>query len=297
MNYNKLPFQGSAVAIVTPFLSDGSIDYNTLGNLIDFQINSCTDAIVVLGTTGESSTLTDFERRAVIEFSAERISHRVPLIVGTGTNRTAYSVELSKHAKICGCDGVLVVTPYYNKANDAGLIRHFTEIADAADCPVILYNIPGRSGLNIPCPVCEELSHHPNIVAIKEASGNISYVADIISRCGDALAVYSGNDEQTLPIMSLGGKGVISVAANIIPNIMRDITHFSLDNKWDDARDLQIKYNDLFKSLFCEVNPIPVKYACELMELCSSNLRLPLCGLSESNKSKVKKTLINYGII
>lgn len=297
MYTKKLPFVGCGVAIVTPFHDDGSIDYSSFKRLIDFQIDSGTDAIIVLGTTGESSTLTDNERRAVIEFSSEYIAGRVPLIVGTGTNRTAYSVELTNFADQCGCDGVLVVSPYYNKSSDKGLLYHFYKIADTSDRPVILYNIPGRTGVNISSALCADLAKHPNIVAIKEASGNISHVADVISRCGDSLAVYSGNDDQTVPIMSLGGKGVISVAANIIPKIMRDLTHTALGDDFQSARTIQLKYGDLFNALFSEVNPIPVKCACEMMGLCGGALRLPLAELNSNLKDNLKIKLEKYGLI
>lgn len=297
MSLKKLPFVGSAVAIVTPFQANGSLDFEAFGRLIDFQIDNGTDAIVVLGTTGESSTLTDSERRSVIEFAAKKINKRLPFIVGTGTNRTAYSVELTKFASECGCDGVLVVTPYYNKANDSGLVRHFSLIADAAHCPVILYNIPGRTGINIPLNVYGELAKHPNIVAVKEASGNISYAGDIISLYGDSLAIYSGNDDQTLPIMAMGGKGVISVAANIVPRVMSELAYAMLSGKTNDARMIQREYHDLFVALFCEVNPIPVKTACYLMGLCSDTFRLPLAELSERNKNKLTDTLKKYELI
>ena len=297
MSIKNLPFVGSAVAIVTPFRGDSSIDFEAFGRLIDFQIDNGSDAIVVLGTTGESSTLTDTERRAIIEFAAEKINKRLPFVVGTGTNRTAYSVELTKFASKCGCDGVLVVTPYYNKANDSGLVRHFNLIADAACCPIILYNIPGRTGMNIPLPVYGELASHPNIVAVKEASGNISYAGDIISLYGDSLAIYSGNDDQTLPIMAMGGMGVISVAANIVPRVMHELAYAMLSGNTDDARMIQREYHELFTALFCEVNPIPVKTACSLMGLCSNTLRLPLAELSERNRDKLTDTLKKYELI
>lgn len=297
MAIKNLPFVGSAVALVTPFCADGSIDFESLGRLIEFQINAGTDALLVLGTTGESSTLTDSERRAVVEYALDKVSGRVPLIVGTGTNRTAYSVELTRFASKCGCDGILVVSPYYNKANDIGLVRHFNEIADAADCPVILYNIPSRTGINIPVHLYRELIKHPNIVAVKEASGNISYACDVISEYGDSLAVYSGNDDQTIPIMALGGKGVISVAANIVPGVMHRLTDAVLSGQLSEAQRLQAAYHELFSALFSEVNPIPVKTACALMGLCGDALRLPLAELGKDNKDKLTDVLKKYELI
>jgi len=297
MSYKSLPFTGSCVALVTPFYSDGSLDLPSLGRLIDFQVSSDTDAILVLGTTGESSTMTDKERRECISYAAEKVGGRVPLIVGTGTNRTAYSVELSKFARECGCDGVLVVSPYYNKASDEGLVRHFTAIADAADCPTILYNIPSRTGVNIPLSVYERLADHPNIVGIKEASGNISYAADITSRVGDKLALYSGNDDQTVPIISLGGCGVISVAANIIPREIHDMAVSAVSGNIVAAASAQKKYHELFKALFCEVNPIPIKAACEITGLCSGTLRLPLCEIGKDNLARLTDVLKKYRLI
>lgn len=296
MSKLKIPFVGSCVALVTPFRSDYSIDFEALGNLIDFQINSGTDAILILGTTGESSTMTDSERRACISYAADKIGGRVPLIVGTGTNRTAYSVDLSRYAKSCGCDGVLVVTPYYNKASADGLIRHFSLIADAADCSTVLYNIPSRTGMNIPMIVYEKLAAHPNITAVKEASGDISYAGEIAARFGNDLALYSGNDDQTLPLISLGGKGVISVAANIVPKMIRDLCHSAI-NRSSDAVKLQADLHYLFSALFCEVNPIPVKTACEILGLCSDTLRLPLCEISDGKKHFLISVLKKYKLI
>lgn len=297
MSNRNLPFTGSCVALVTPFSSDGSLDFDSLGKLIEFQIAEGSDAILMLGTTGESSTLTDAERRACISYAAEKIAGRVPLIVGTGTNRTAYSVELSKYAREAGCDGILVVSPYYNKSSDEGLVRHFTAIADAADCPTILYNIPSRTGVNIPLNVYRQLAEHPNIVGVKEASGNISYVADIISDMGDRFAVYSGNDDQTVPICALGGMGVISVAANIIPKKMHTLTKYAIGGDAYSAALHQKELHELFKVLFCEVNPIPVKAACELMGLCGSTLRLPLCEINDSKRAILTQVMKKYKLI
>lgn len=297
MSNIELPFTGSAVALITPFLSDGSLDFDSLGKLIEFQIAEGSDAILILGTTGESSTLTDKERRACISYSAEKINKRVPLIVGTGTNRTAYSVELSKFAHECGCDGILVVSPYYNKSSDEGLIRHFTAISDAADCPTILYNIPQRTGINISLNVYSHLAEQTNIVGVKEASGNISYVADIISEFGDRFAIYSGNDDQTVPICALGGVGVISVAANVMPQKMHTLAKKAINGDTCNAAILQRELHELFKALFCEVNPIPVKAACEIMGLCGGTMRLPLCEISKDKRAMLTQIMKKYKLI
>ncbi len=297
MSNKNIPFRGSCAAIVTPFLSDGSLDLDSLGRLIEFQIDAGTDAILVLGTTGESSTLTDKERRECIAYAAEKIGGRIPLIVGTGTNRTAYSVELSKYARKCGCDGILVVSPYYNKASDEGLFHHFTAIADAADCPTILYNIPSRTGVNIPLDVYRRLAEHPRIVGVKEASGNISYAADIIASVGDRLAIYSGNDDQTVPISALGGVGVISVAANIIPHEMHELAVLAASGDISCAAALHNKLHELMSVLFCEVNPIPVKTSCEIMGLCGGTLRLPLCEIGEGKRALLTNVMKKYKLI
>lgn len=292
----KTIFTGAATALVTPILG-GEIDYISLGRLIDRQIESGIDALVICGTTGESSTLSDIEHRSVLEFALERAGGRVPMIAGTGSNDTAHAVKTSRFASALGYDGLLVVTPYYNKATDKGLIKSFTSIADAASCPVMLYNVPTRTSCNITLPVYRELAKHENIVAVKEASGNISAVAELIAECGDMLDVYSGNDDQTLPILSLGGKGVISVVSNLIPHETSLICRKWLDGDIDECRRLHEKYLKLMKIMFCEVNPIPVKTALSMMGLCSAEMRLPMCEIGVENRERLKGTLKEYKLI
>lgn len=252
-------FTGAAVAITTPFNLDGSINYEGLGKNIDYQIDNGTDAIVICGTTGESSTMTDEEHRECIKFAIDYTNHRVPVIAGTGSNDTRYAIELSVEAQNLGADGLLLVTPYYNKTTQAGLLDHFTIIANSVKIPIILYNIPGRTGMNIAVETVEKLAQHKNIAAIKEASGNISYTAQVAATCGELIDIYSGNDDMIVPIMSLGGKGVISVLSNILPKETHEIAQLCLDNDFKKAGELQLKYLELINSLFCEVNPIPVK--------------------------------------
>lgn len=290
-------FTGAGVAIVTPMNPDGSIDYDSFGRLIDFQIENKTDAIIVCGTTGEASTMSDEEHKETIRFCVERTNKRVPVIAGTGSNDTAYAVELSKEAEAIGADAVLVVSPYYNKTSQNGLIAHFTAIADAVNIPVVLYNIPGRTGLNISIDTFVTLSKHPNIVAVKEAGGNINYFAKIIEACGDNLDVYSGDDGMTVPVMSIGGKGVISVLSNIMPKETHDMCELCLNNNFAEAGKLQIKYLDLMNSLFCDVNPIPVKEALNLMGICGNAMRLPLCHTTEANVERIAASMRPFGLI
>ena len=233
-------FTGAAVAITTPFNLDGSINFEGLGDNIDYQLDNGTDAIVICGTTGESSTMSDEEHRACIEFAVKHTNHRVPVIAGTGSNDTRYAIELSVEAERLGADGLLLVTPYYNKTTQSGLVNHFTIIANSVNIPIILYNIPGRTGLNISVETLDKLSNHKNIVAVKEASGNINYAAQVIATCGDKLDVYSGNDDMIVPIMSIGGKGVISVLSNILPKETHESAQLCLDNDFQKAGKLQI---------------------------------------------------------
>ncbi|MBE6718008.1 MAG: 4-hydroxy-tetrahydrodipicolinate synthase [Ruminococcaceae bacterium] len=292
----KLVFEGAAVAIVTPF-KNGTVDYDALGNLIDFQINNKTDAIVICGTTGEASTLTDDEHRGCIRFAVERTAGRVPVIAGTGSNDTDYAIELSKYSCDVGADAVLVVTPYYNKATPKGLIKSFTAIADSITKPVILYNVPSRTGCNISLPVYKELAKHENIVAVKEASGNISAIAEIAAELGDNLPIYSGNDDQIVPILSLGGKGVISVLSNVMPKETHDICELYFKGKVKESAALQLKLLDLVNALFCEVNPIPAKTACALMGMCTDEMRLPLCEMEENTKARLTAALKKHNLI
>lgn len=292
----KTIFKGAATALITPF-KDGKVDFVALGSLIDRQIDYGIDALVVCGTTGESCTLSDSEHRAVLDFALKRADRKVPMIAGTGSNDTAHAVEMSKYAAGLGYDGLLVVTPYYNKATERGLIKSYVTIADASPCPIILYNVPSRTACNITLPVYRELAKHENIVAVKEASGSISQIAELICECGDLLDIYSGNDDQTLPILSLGGSGVISVVSNIIPREMSELCHKWFDGDIKECRRLHEKYFKLMKMMFCEVNPIPVKTACKIMELCSAEMRLPMCEIGEDNRIKITKTLAEYNII
>ena len=282
----KTIFTGSGVAIITPF-KDGKIDFEALGNIIEFQISGGTDAIIICGTTGECSTLTDDEHRDAIKYTVEKVNGRVPVIAGTGSNDTAYAVSLSKHAESLGVDALLCVTPYYNKATTKGLIRHFTEIADSVSCPIILYNVPSRTGCNITMPVYKALAKHPNIVGVKEASGNISAIAQLFAECGDDYDIYSGNDDQIVPILSLGGKGVISVLANPMPQETHDICQLYFDGKVKESAELQLKLLDLCNTLFCEVNPVPVKTAMAAMGFCGEEIRLPLSEMEDANKEKL----------
>ena len=290
-------FTGAGVAIVTPMNPDGSVNYEKYRELIDWQIENGTDAIITCGTTGESSTLTDEEHKECIRFCVEKTAGRVPVIAGTGSNDTDYAIALSKYACEVGADALLLVTPYYNKATPKGLIKHFTAIADATDKPIILYNVPSRTGVNISLPVYKELAKHDRIVAAKEASGNISAVAALAEACGNSLDIYSGNDDQIVPILSLGGKGVISVLSNVVPKDTHDIVALWNEGKTKESLALQLKYLDLINALFCEVNPVPVKTAMGLMGLCADEMRLPLCEMEENNKERLANALRNHGII
>ncbi|MDE6788870.1 MAG: 4-hydroxy-tetrahydrodipicolinate synthase [Ruminococcus sp.] len=290
-------FTGSAIAIITPMNADGSINYDVLGEMIDSQIENGTDAIVICGTTGEASTMTDDEHLECIRFAVEHTAKRVPVIAGTGSNDTAYAVKLSKEAEEVGADALLVVTPYYNKATQRGLIAHFTAIADAVNIPLVLYNIPGRTGMNMEIATVKELAKHKNICAVKEASGNISYAAKLIAECGDMIDVYSGNDDMIVPLMSLGAKGVISVLSHVIPKETHDMVQYCLDNNFAEATKLQIKYLDLINNLFIEVNPIPVKEAVNMMGVNAGSCRLPLCDMTDEHKAVLRASLEKHGLI
>ncbi len=289
-------FEGAATAIVTPF-KNGAMDLQSFGSLIDWQIEKGIDALVIAGTTGEGSTLSHEEHCDLLTFAAERVAGRVPIIAGTGSNDTAYGIELSKHACAVGYDALLVVTPYYNKATPKGLIQNFLATADATNKPIILYNVPSRTGVNIPLSVYKELAKHERIVAVKEASGNLSAIAGIFAECGDALDVYSGNDDQIVPIMSLGGKGVISVLSGILPRETHEMCAACLAGDFKTGAAMQLKYLELINTLFCEVNPIPVKAASGLMGLCPGELRLPLCDPEPHNLEKIANVLKKYGLL
>lgn len=292
----KVIFTGAAVAIITPFTEDG-INFNELKKLIDFNIDNGTDAIVIAGTTGESSTMSDEEHKETIKFTVDYVNKRVPVIAGTGSNDTLYAVELSKYAEEVGADGLLLVTPYYNKTTQSGLIKHYNYIADRVNIPIILYNVPSRTGVNISPKTALELSKHKNIVAIKEASGNLSQIAETISLCGDNLAVYSGNDDQIVPILSLGGKGVISVLSNVVPRDAHNICSLYFEGKVKESRELQLKYLSLINALFIEVNPIPVKTALRLMGFNAGPLRMPLFDMDEENLEVLKNELMAHKLI
>lgn len=289
-------FTGAGVAIVTPMNEDMSVNYEKLAQLIDFQIENQTDAIIICGTTGESSTLSQEEHTKVIKFAVEHTNKRVPVIAGTGSNNTDYCIKLSKEAQDLGVDGLLLVTPYYNKASQTGLIKHYKMIADSVNLPIIIYSVASRTGVNITPETCYELSKVSNIVAIKEASGNISQVAKIRHLCGDNLDIYSGNDDQIVPMLSLGCIGVISVLSNVLPKQTHDICKLYFDGKVKESMQLQLDLLPLCNDLFIDVNPIPVKEAMNLMGMNVGECRMPLCKMTDSNIQTLKNTLVNLGI-
>ncbi len=288
-------FEGIATALITPITEKG-IDYEAFGKLIDWQIEEGVNALVICGTTGEASTLTDEEHREAIAYAVKRANKRIPIIAGTGSNDTAYALELTKFSCEAGVDGVLVVTPYYNKATQNGLIKMFTQIADVSTVPVILYNVPSRTGVNIAPATVKELSKHPNINAIKEASGNISAVAEIAALCGDDINIYSGNDDQIVPIMSLGGKGCISVLSNVAPKDAVAMCEKFKNGDVKGSLELQLKHLNLINALFCEVNPIPVKAAMAALGFCEDYLRLPLTPMEDAHKAVLLNEMRNVGI-
>lgn len=287
----KCIFEGCATALVTPMLADGSINEPGLRALIDQQIAGGIDALVICGTTGESSTLDHAEHTKAIEIAVSQVNHRVPVIAGTGSNDTNYGVQLSKEAVELGADALLMVTPYYNKTSQAGLVAHYTYIADRVDAPIIVYNVPSRTGVNIKPETYRELAKHPNIVATKEANGDISSVLKTVSLCGDDLYVYSGNDDQTVPIMSLGAKGVISVASNIIPGEMHALAAACLAGDFKTATEMSVKYSDFMDGMFMDVNPIPVKEAMNLLGMDMGPCRLPLVGMSDAKRAELAEIL------
>lgn len=290
-------FTGSGVAIITPFKEDLSVDYEQLRKLIDFQIENGTDAIIICGTTGEASTLSHEEHLECIKVCIEHVNKRVPVVAGTGSNCTETAVYLSKEASKYGADGLLVVTPYYNKATQKGLIAHFTEVAKSADLPMILYNVPGRTGCNILPETAVTLAKNVDqIVAIKEASGNISQVAKLAAMAEGCIDIYSGNDDQIVPILSLGGKGVISVLANVVPKETHDIVAKYLAGETEESLKLQLKYMKLIDALFCEVNPIPVKKAVNLMGMNAGGLRMPLTEMEAQNAVRLAEEMKKLGI-
>ena len=293
----KTIFTGAGVAIITPMNEDDSINYELLGQLIDFQIDNGTDAIIICGTTGESSTMTDEEHVEAIRFAVKKTAGRVPVIAGAGSNHTSYAQWMSKQAKDAGADALLHVTPYYNKTSQAGLVKHFMTLADTTDLPVILYNVPSRTGCNITPATYKELSKHPNIVATKEANGNLSAILETRYLCGEDLDIYSGNDDQIVPILSLGGKGVISVLSNVMPKEAHDICQLFFDGKVAESAALQTKLCGLIQALFCDVNPIPVKEAVSLMGYAAGSCRLPLVGLNDANKARLRGEMEKFGLV
>ncbi len=287
-------FRGSGVAIITPF-SDKGVDFEKLGELLDWHVSEGTDAIIICGTTGEASTMSDDEKKAAYKYTVEKIAKRIPVIAGTGSNDTHHSIELSKYAESVGCDGLLLVSPYYNKTTQKGLIAHYTAIADSVNIPIILYNVPGRTGLNINPETLKALSSHKNIVAVKEASGNISQIVEIGTFCSESFNMYSGNDDQVVPLLSVGGIGVISVVANVAPKEMHDMVIHYLNGDVKKAMELQLRIKPLNDALFCEVNPIPVKTAMNLLGKEVGHLRLPLIDMSDKSLEYLKNSLKSYG--
>ena len=289
-------FEGSGVALITPF-KDGLVDYDTLADLLEWQVAEGTDAIVSCGTTGEASTLTDEEQIDTIRFTVEKIAGRIPVIAGVGSNYTAHGVELTKGATEAGADALLHVTPYYNKATRKGLIAHFTAMAEATDLPILLYSVPGRTGMNIAPDVVEELAKVPNIVGVKEASGDISQVVEIARRAPEGFDMYSGNDDMVVPLMSVGGKGVISVLANIAPRDTHEMAASYLAGDVKKAAAIQLRAKHLIDALFCEVNPVPVKAALYMMGKCAYEYRMPLCEMADANYARLEKEMKEYGLL
>lgn len=292
---SKPIFMGCATAIATPMNADGSINYEEFGRLIDYQIEKKIDALVICGTTGESATMTDEEHIEVIRYGIKRVNHRVPVIAGAGSNDTAYAVELSKEAERAGADALLHVTPYYNKASQRGLVKHFTAIADAVNLPIMLYNVPSRTGCNIAVDTYVELSKHPNIRAVKEASSNMSVVMGIAAKTD--LDIYSGNDDEALCVMALGGKGLVSVTSNVAPEQKHDEITLYLEGKREEALAVAKKLYALDKAMFMDVNPIPVKQALNIMGFNAGECRLPLCSMTEEMTAKLKAVMAELSLV
>ena len=289
-------FKGSAVALVTPFTKDNKVNFDKLAELIEYHIENKTDAIVSCGTTGEATTMSDEEILSVLEFTVKKVNGRIPVIAGTGSNNTMHSVELSQKAEALGVEGLLIITPYYNKANKSGLKKHFVTIAESVNIPIILYNVPGRTCMNISPALIAELAQVPNIVAVKEASGDLGQVAEIASLVPEDFAIYSGNDDSIVPLLSLGGHGVISVLANVCPRETHDLVEKYLEGDVEGSRKIQLDLDALIAALFIEVNPIPVKTAMNLLGFEVGDLRLPLDNMDPANLEVLKKELINAGL-
>ena len=292
----KVIFKGCGTAIVTPFTENG-VNFEVFGKLIEDQIKNKVDALIVCGTTGEASTMTIKEREETIKYAIKKVNKRIPVIVGTGSNATTEAIKMTKFAESVGADGALIVTPYYNKTTQDGLIAHYQAIAKETKIPIILYSVPGRTGVNILPETCKKLSKIENIVAIKEASGNISQIAEIASLCGEDLFIYSGNDDQIVPILSLGGIGVISVLSNIAPEYTHNIVQNYFDKNIEESSKMQLNAIKLVQALFCEVNPIPIKEALNLLGYNCGIPRLPLIPMSDNKKEVLKKEMQNFGIL
>lgn len=289
-------FRGAGVAIITPFTETG-VNYNELGRIIEDQIAGGTDAIVITGTTGESATMTDAEHREAIRYTVEKVGGRIPVVAGTGSNETSYAIELSQYAEKVGADALLLVTPYYNKCTQNGLVAHYTKIADSVSIPAILYNVPSRTGVGIKTETYAKLSQHPRIVGVKEASGDLSAILRLRAATGDDFAVYSGNDDQIVPILSLGGSGVISVLSNVAPRAAHDICQHYFDGDVRTATKMQIDYTDLIDALFCEVNPIPVKTAMRRLGYDAGPLRMPLSEMEPAHAAQLDAALRKHGLL
>lgn len=290
-------FTGSAAAVVTPMDAQGRIDYKAMKRLLEFQIENGTDALVINGTTGESATLRETEKLELLEFAVDAADGRVPIIAGTGSNCTKTAIGLSQKAQKVGAAGLLVVTPYYNKATQRGLEEHFRAVADSVEIPIILYNVPGRTGVSIKPQTYFRLSAHPNIYGVKEAGGNFSDIAQTAALCGDALHLYSGNDDQTVPILSLGGKGVISVLANVMPERTHEMCRLFFEGRTEESRKIQLETLDLISALFSEVNPIPVKAALSMMGLCQESYRLPLTTMELGKREALFQVMKKHSLI
>ena len=289
-------FRGAGVAIITPFTETG-VNYNELGRIIEDQIAGGTDAIVITGTTGESATMTDAEHREAIRYTVEKVGGRIPVVAGTGSNETSYAIELSQYAEKVGADALLLVTPYYNKCTQNGLVAHYTKIADSVSIPAILYNVPSRTGVGIKTETYAKLSQHPRIVGVKEASGDLSAILRLRAATGDDFAVYSGNDDQIVPILSLGGSGGISVLSNVAPRAAHDICQHYFDGDVRTATKMQIDYTDLIDALFCEVNPIPVKTAMRRLGYDAGPLRMPLSEMEPAHAAQLDAALRKHGLL
>lgn len=291
----KTLFTGAATALITPFNEEG-VDFEALGNIIDFQIDNSIDALVICGTTGEAATMPDREHLSVIEYSVKRAAGRIPIIAGTGSNDTAHCVELSKEAENLGADGLLITTPYYNKSTQKGLIMHYDKVLEKTNLPIILYNVPGRTGMSYAISTIKELAKDERIVGVKEASGNIEYATELAKECPE-LDMYSGNDDIVVPLMALGSKGVISVLSNVAPKETHEMCAKWFAGDIAGSRELQFKYLELIKALFCEVNPIPVKTAMNMMGFNAGSLRLPLCEMEDANYARLEKAMRDCGLI